>query len=406
MAESIKTVFEKAASNLKIDKALIERLRNYEKEFTHRNEDHIKFFGGNLLGVERVRFLPRDWENWFDNVLKIDDVELERDLHSLPTINPEHVVASDVMNLSCVWLVHAIYKSNLSQSLKEEGMVNALLIFHYKVLTSKLARDFKFPANEDFMATVYASLSKKFHIKQHGYWGALLRAKVLDVLSKSSIHLKTIEMFDNDKNILYMVTDMQTRMRQIISNHWDVINKIKESDKLIVTTAATYETDEGLSVKDLQRSIVAYKNYIHTVAGEPSNFVKDDLVKIVVAAMHTMTESFLRDSLVYISENYQLDSGDIEQMIDDVIVHAFDFLHQEYKGNLTTPDLAFIISKLRGIYMSSRSTDPALLKLRVLIDKVIMRKLKGRSAAAIAAVRVGVALYIVLRALTKKHYAA
>jgi hypothetical protein len=402
---SIKDVFAKYA-NIKIDEALIKRIHHFEQEFTHRNEEHIEFFGGNLLGVNKVRFLPKDWANWFDNVLNVDDVELESALHDLKTVNKNHNVASDVMNLTCIWLTHAILNSKLNATLKHRGAVDTLLVFQYKVLTSKLSKDFKFNANRELMTTVYASLSKKFSIKQYGSWGALLNARAEDVISKGSIHYNTLMNFDNDLKIQYIATDMQGRLRDIVKNHWDVINSIRESDKKIMTTSATIDTDDGAAVVDMSRSIVVYKDYINSVVGERTNFIKDELIKVIASAMTTMSPVFLRDALEHVSDNYQLDGGEIEGIINGIMVHAFDFLSHRYQGNMRTPDLAYIVTTLRGIYMSSRTKDMLLLKLRDDIDAMLKRKLRGRSEAAIAAVRTGLMLYVVVRALTKKHYSA
>ena len=404
MAHTIKEVFDKVASNLVVDAALIQRIHLFERQFTHRNQDHIEFFGGNLLGVERVRFLAKDWNDLFDTIFEIDDNELRIQLHALPSVNKSHIVASDVLNLTFVWIVHRIWNSKLSNTLKHQGMIDTLLIFQYKVLTSKLANDFKFLANKELMTTVYASLSKKFYIKQYGSWGALLRARAEDVISDMSIHHNTIVKFDKDKAVQYMVTDIQGRIRDIVKNHWDLINEIKNSDRIITNLSSTIETEDGTAVRDLQRGLTIYRTYIQSIVGEPTNFIKDPLMTMVSHALKTMSPTFLKDALYYISENYGMDDGLIEKMVDEVMIHAIEFLHTEYKGSMATPDLAHIISKLRGMYQSSRSTDPTLLDLRVLIDKVITRRLKGRSEASIAAVRVGVALYIVLRALTKKHF--
>src|SRR5690606_16040062 len=214
MAKNIKSVFEEHASGLKIDKALIKRIHEYEREFVNRNDDHIQFFGGNLLGVERPRFKSSDWNNWFDNVLMIDDVALRSDLHSLPTIDPSFVVTSDVMYLSCVWLVHAIFNSNLSANDKQQGMIDTLLIFQYKAITSKIAHDFKYSVNREVALATYAALSKKFYIKKYGTWGKVLLARAEDIISRNSIHYQAIKYFDKDKKITDMVSDVQGRVRE------------------------------------------------------------------------------------------------------------------------------------------------------------------------------------------------
>lgn len=401
--KNILEVFNNKA-NIAVDKDLVKRLHNYEQEFVHRNSDHIEFFGGNLLGVNKVRFLPSDLDKWFDDVLQIDDRELRIALHNLPSINKKFKVTSDVMNISCLWLCHAISKANLPEAIKHEGMINALLIFQYKVLTSRLSRDFKYTANKETMIAVYANMSLKYDIKQYGSWGALLKARAEDVISTTSIHKDAIWKFNNDKEILYCISDMQTRIRSIINNHWDIINSVMESDAKIVQTSSMISADQGLAMLDLHRSIPIYKDYLHTVVSEESNFIKDEIIKIVSVTMTTMPPVFLREALRYMSDQYLLDDGLVEKVIDDVIIHAFTSLKDDFTGAMKLPDMPFIIRKLRGIYQSSKSTDPILLDLRKNIDKMLLRKLKGRSPATLAAVRVGLMLYLVIRALAKKSY--
>lgn len=401
--KNILDVFNNKAK-IPIDKDLIKRLQHFEQSFVHRNQEHIDFFGGTLLGVNKVRFLPNDWENWFDNVLRIDDIELRVALHNLPTINKKFKVSSDVMNISCIWLCHAIYASTLPENLKHQGMVDALLIFQYKVLTSRIAKDFRYTANKETMIAVYANMSLKYDIKAHGSWGALLIARAEDVISESSIHKNAIRTFNDDKEILYCVTDMQTRIRSIINNYWEMINEVRASDTKIIQASSMITNDQGLSMLDLHRSIPVYKDYLHSVVSERTNFIKDEIIKIVSVAMTTMSPIFLREVLEYMSDKYLLDDGLIENVINDVIIHAFTSIKDDFTGTMKLPDLPFIVRKLRGVYQSSKSTDQNLLQLRINVDKMITRKLKGRSIAAVAAVRVGLMLYLVIRAFAKKSY--
>ena len=411
MTRTIKDVFNDVCKDFVVDADLLKSIQRFEHGFTHRNAEHIEFFGGHLLGVDKVRFLPTDWAMLFDSVFKIDDTELEKQMHSIPSINKDHTVASDVLNLTCIWVTYRILNTAPNKSMTKEdllhGAINALLIFQYKVLTSKIANDFKFTANKDLMTTVYANLSMKFSIKRYGSWAALLRARAEDVIGDKSVHYKTIRSFDDDYRVKYIVTDIQGRLRSIVKEHWDEINAVLDSNEIIATMTANVETEEGLSVKELDRHFSSYLTYIQSVTGEPSNFIKDELVKIISSAMQVMAPINLRIMLIYISEHYQEDHhGQIENMIEKIMIHAFEFLRTRYEGSMSTPNLALIITELKGMYQSSRSTDKLLFELREQIDKVIHRKLKGISSAQVAAVRVGIALYVVLRALTKKKYAA
>ena len=100
MASTIKDTFKKELSYLEIDSKLVKRLANFKHSFINRNDDHIKFFGGNLLGVEVVRYLQADRDTWFGEVLDIDDDALTESLYSLEVINEEYKRTSDVVNLT------------------------------------------------------------------------------------------------------------------------------------------------------------------------------------------------------------------------------------------------------------------------------------------------------------------
>ena len=63
----IRTFFnEEIGSQLKIDRAWVMKLAKFRLGFTLRNEDHINFFGGNLFGVDVVRFTQSDRDYIFE----------------------------------------------------------------------------------------------------------------------------------------------------------------------------------------------------------------------------------------------------------------------------------------------------------------------------------------------------
>lgn len=403
---NLKAVFDDIAKDLKIDRALLKRLQAYETEFTHRNNDHIAFFSGNLLGVDKVRFKTTDWANWFDDIIQLDDTELRQAVHALPSVNKDFVVSSDVMNISCMWLIHAFENSDLSPKEKHDGMMAAALVFHYKVLSSKLAHDFPFAANKEIAITVYAQLTKKFALKQHGSWGALLRARCEDLIRKGTLHWKTIENFGPDAAVLYMVTDTQGRIRDVVKKLWEVLDKVRASDSKIVTVSSTITVDGEAKVGDLNRHLVDYKHYIHGIVGTPTTFIKEELIDVVGNAMHTMNPEFLQEALVWISTNYHdsLHEDKVHELVEETMLHAFGVLALDDHHYKRSFDLVFIIDRLRGVYMSSRSTDPYLVKLRAIGDELVRVPLRGRSTSAQISTRTGLLLYIVLRALTRNYY--
>lgn len=407
MADSIKSVFQEECGDIKIDNRLIERIHRYAQNFINKNEDHVAFFGGNLLGVYPVRYTQSDRDLWFDDVLEIDDISLKSKLHSIPTIDPAYKRASDTVNLSSTWLLHAVFHaSNLTVEKREQGLLDILVILQAKFLTSLMAHYFKYPADKAVALATYASLSKKYALKVHGSWLALLMARSSDILARSSVHYQTIVNYDDDKAIVYLIEDTQGRIREVVKKMTAEFYRIRDQNGRITTTSQmTMSVDGELIVRDKTRNYTAYKRYLHETVSNKSSFIRNELVDVIANAMHTMPERFLVESLTYMADNYRVrGEKDIEALIDETLLHAFDFLSSNRSVMVNSNDLAGLVGKLRAIYMSSRSTDPVLLKMREISERIVGHAIKSRNPSVIAAVRTGVMLYLVLRAFTMRYY--
>lgn len=405
MSESVKSVFEDECKGLKIDTKLMRRIANYRIRFLTRNEDHVAFFGGNLLGVHPIRYRSTDMAAWFDDVLEVDDLTLKHRLHALKSIEPKFIVSSDVTNLSCLWLVHAIYNSPLlSAKEKEVGMVEVLLVLHYKLLSSLMAHYFRYPADREVAIATYAALSKKYALKVHGSWSGLLAARSTDIVSRTSIHARTIHHFDDDTVIVYMINDIQGRIREVVKKMMMVFYLVREQNAKITTTSSVVAVDGEIIVRDKTRSLNTYKRYIHDVVVNKPSFIRTEVVQVIASAMHTMPERLLTQTLGYLSDNYLAPTQKhIPQLIDETLLHAFDFLSNN-RNILRQNDLASLVARLRSLYMSSRSTDPSLMLLREVGERVVQDATQSKNTSLVASVRTGLLLYIVLRTFTMKHY--
>ncbi|MBN22774.1 MAG: hypothetical protein CL678_15925 [Bdellovibrionaceae bacterium] len=118
-----------------------------------------------------------------------------------------------------------------------------------------------------------------------------------------------------------------------------------------------------------------------------------------------MPERFLTDTLMFMSKHYRSPRyAHIEELVDETLLHAFDYISSN-RAILANPnDLAGMLTRLRAVYMSSRSSDASLLKMRKLSEEIVEKAIKSRNVSIIASVRTGLMLYLVLRAFTMKHY--
>lgn len=407
--KNVKAVFDENCSHLKFDNKLAKKFSDYQIQFVNKNDDSMTFFGGNLIGVQVVRFTNQDKEKWFTDVLEVDDILLEEKLLDLPDINKNFHVSSDLFNLSAVWIIHSFMNSPLlHDKQKEQAILDVALALNYKFLTSLLYQYFRYPADPQIAAAAYAQLSYKFAIKQYGSWYATLVARCQDFLSEESIHYQTLKKFNNDSKIVYMLNDTQGRIRDMVKNICAEFYKVRDQGiKIKTISSLSIDNDGEQIVRDKTKNLLAYTRYLHSIISDKDSFIKSDLVDVIANVMHTMPPKLLVQTLEYCSNNYRhMGATEIEELIDLTVTHSFSYLNNNRNLLKETNDLAALISRLRGVYMSSRSNESDLILMRKKAEHIVKHATKVKNDNVIASVRTALLLYLVLRSFCKNYYSS
>lgn len=410
--DTVKSIFDRYCAHLKIDQAFIRRLQMYRQGFANKNEEHVAFFGGHLMGVQEVRFLPSDKAHWFENIFGgIDELDLQDELLTLGTLVPDptkvRFVSTDVMNLSCLWLIHAIYSSSLPQALKQQGMLDALLVLEYKFITSILAYWFPHKADEAVAVATYARLTKKFKLKELGSWGALLVYLANNMLAPTSPHYKnqTFQKFTDDLDIVYMVNDIQGRIKDYLKNIRDEFEIVRrDPSALIRTNTNTVTIDGEVLVKNRHNAYAVYRRYLTETMSDRNSFIIKELTDIVVGAMPKLPYQAMISTLEYMTRQSGL-KGDpnVSRLVDLTLEHLFEFIATN-RNTVNTRDIATLLNKLRNLYAASRAANPTLLEIRAVGEKVVKKAFKTKNEALVASIRTGTLLYLVLRTVTMNYY--
>jgi len=405
MANTLKDVFRKYTSDVKITPALIQELRVFESQFVNKNEDHIAYFGGNLLGVHPMRFKQTDYNAWFDEVLVIDDMALQEDIFNLPAITRTHKVGPNVFNQSCVWLIHAIRTSSLTDALKREGELLVALIFQYRLMGSILSRFFPYPADEAIAQATYKALSRKFTLKEHGSWKKLFVARAEELLSERSIHTKAFLTHEPDDKVLYAISDIHTRLKQLVKDMNDVFYRIRASESRVSSGGMVGEQDGEKLIRDVINKERDYIRYIHTTIETKTSFIKDDLVETTLELMHTTSEKHLRDSLLYMINNYNgRMAKDIQMLTQELVVYSMDYV-QTHRDTIPNPkDFQSVVLRLRGVFMASKNNEESIQKIRQTAEKIVRLATGTRNPNTLSAARTGLLIYLLLRTLAKDYY--
>ena len=401
----VKDVFEKEAPDIETDKSLALAIHRYKQNFINRNREHAAFFGGNLLGVNVVRFVDADRDNWFDQIIQADEEILKEHLHRLPGINPEWHVSSNVMNLSCAYLAHRFFHSELPAAAKRQAMFDVFSILQFKFISSIMYRFFPYPADKQVAEATYAALNMKFILKEKSSWLGLLNHRCEEILSRSSPHYNAISSMNSDKEVVDMLNAIHGALKGYVKNMREVMERVRITGSKVNSTSSVAGVNGEEILKDKSRGPVVYVNYLKSILSDKNSFIREELLLVITKIMPSAKYSHLRAALEHLSDNYfKKDHQKIERIANLVMIHAFSYLADNRVSLRANVNLESMLIRLRGGYTSSRSTDVDLLELRTLVEEVIRPAVDSKTEAVISSVRTGVLMYLVSRAYTKNYY--
>ena len=173
----------------------------------------------------------------------------------------------------------------------------------------------------------------------------------------------------------------------------------------ITTTSSIIETDGVEALKDKTKSLAIYSRYLLSVLPDKNSLMKEDLMQVIERQSKTMPERLFRLTLEWLSDNATgKQAVFIETTLNELLIHAFDYLQANRTLLRNSADLPNLLTKLKGTYMSSRNTDQNLKKLRSDVEKMVTLATGNKNQNVLAAVRTGIMLYLVVRAVSMKHY--
>lgn len=406
----LRAVLDRFCGHLKFDKRWTDTVRNTVHAFKTKNDDHIAFFGTGLLGVYPVRWTD-DERNWmFDEIFQVDERELREAILALrdgndprrPLIPEDFHVLSDVLNHLLCYAVYRLRKSDLSTKLIQEGSEDCIRLLHYKHLTSLLSNYFPYPADLSVAKATYEQASLRFEIKREGNWGRLLDRKAEHITSKDGLHNRTFDTYSPDDACLYVVSDIQTRIRGVLKDYVQLFYEVRDSGARVTTTSSVMELEEGVVVKDVRRTYSEFTRYLERITPDASDFIRKELQAVVEEVMPSMDPRAFGATLEYVTQNY-LDGRRkyVKEFIDETLLYTIEFIVSK---RLKTTDLAGITERLKAVYMGSRVNESRILHLRKLGDRIVKEAAGRKGSVPTAPERTGLLLYIALRVLAMNYY--
>ena len=398
--------FDKICPDFVVDKDKIKTIQQILHSYVNRNPDHSAFFGGNLLGVQVVRFLNSDVDNWFDKVLDCNEDSLQDAIYKCDDINEDFEVSSNAFNLSCMWVCHKIANSGLPKELVRQGLIDTLIYMQIKFVTGRLYRLFPYPANKAVAEATYASLTNKYAIKEHSTWMNWLTYRAGAIIANTSRTWRAIMHFDQNYEVVIGLNTTQGQIRSMLKFYRRAMESVRVDGGKITATSASAVGHDGVEIlRDKNNSVQKYLQYLRSIATDKTSFIRQELVNVVAKIMPSAQTKYVTSALEHISAQfYKKDHAEYERVFELLLVHSFDYLNANKNSVRQNKDLGTMLLRLRGAYTSARSSDADLLDLRDSIEKLIKPAVDSKTPAVVSSVRTAVMLYLVARAYTMSHY--
>lgn len=398
---TVRGALDKHFEDVKIDAALAKKVYQYQVGYLNTSREYLEFFSSNLLGVYVIRFSDAQVQRFYTQVLGIDFLALKEDIRKADTIDHTFKISGDIFNLTLTYLIHrALTATNMGQKARERLAYDTALVFFYRCMAAITSDWFTYPADPKIAQAAYANLSYKFLIKRLGSWHKVMDYRAKDLTSKEGLHYDRLINLESDEDLVRVINDSQGRIKDLILNYYSEFAKVHaQGDKVAVTSATIIDADGEEVLRERTRNVDAMIATIKEALTDPNSLVKQDLVKVVADINANTSFRMIRETLLWMSAN-QIGKEHklVNEFVTSVVVHSAYLIDSRIELS-KRGDVGYVLLQLKNFYLSSRSEDRELLKIRELGDKII-KKAHGRLSTALAlSTRTAVILYLTLRVL-------
>lgn len=406
MTITLAEVFDRHFQGVKFDNKLAAAVYKFQIGYVNSNSEHLQFFGGNLLGVQVIRFKDSDVLHFVEDIFNVDYVTLVEDIREVTTIDHDFKVSGDIFNLTTMYVIHRfLTEPALAKSVRDTAAYNVSLIFFYRCISALMNYYFRYPADEKIAQKAYANLSNKFLIKRLGSWIKVMEYRAKDMIDPNGLHRKTLEKFNDDSKVVYVLSDSQGRIRDLIKNYYaEFINVHTEGESIGISSSTIIGADGEESFKEKTKSADSYIAYARQLITDKRAFVRDDLIGVIARLNSNSSFRMIKHTVTWICDQYgnQKEHRTIDEFLGLVITQTMHLI--EYNIAPTRRrDYAYVLNTLKNLYLSTRSVDPELEKIRDMGESIVLKANGKMSDSLKMATRTSIILYLSLRIMTGKE---
>lgn len=428
-SDNIKKAFEQNF-DIVVNKKIAQEIRYYCFRFETRG-NNPEALNTPFLGVTKIFFISKDQDEFFDifNVeerqiknMRLDSFivglsssEVRKMLNKLDSVDTNRKVQSDPFNVFITFILYKVANcKDLTENERENTKIALIKILQYKFFTSLVNHRFGYGSDPAIMQATIASLNNKYAIAVHGTWKKVMEIRAEELVAKTSIHYQTILNYNNDLGIFYLITDIQTRIRNQINIIVTKYYERKEDDDKI--------TSYGLAGNDIdgEKVIVSNSSTLDSMTSNLSaeilsiyQFLDNELIKLTCRLFSGLREDMFKKVLIKFSELaleqqkantleeiYLLKKQKIE-IYRGCVILIKNIIQKTYrhcsKNGVNLKAKLDILTCAKDIFSSSRILDEDILQVRNSIGYFIDTCDLTKREATKASLRIAFALYILIK---------
>jgi hypothetical protein len=399
---TIKEVFDHHVT-AKIDKNFAIAMIIAWQKFISRSESHSLFFNSPYVGVYPIRYMTSDANNFLEDILGIEDIaECQEDIYSVPEVDRNHHVASDVVNLAYIYANHRLMQAPIPNDLKQNALEHTIAMAITKHLCSQITRRFKFNADIAIAAQLFELLDNKTDLKKFGDWKNLLLERGRQFNDpREGIHYKSVLDFTDNKRVIYATGDIQDRIVGVLNLLTEKFHEIKATQGRVLSQSTISSIDGEKVLREFARKETQLIREMQEICQSQRDLIKEDLLEFTVGILTTADTVNLAKVLEYYVDNFNVKELGHDTAIEKLIVYIF---HEAKTANLDVSNIPALIGRIKSIFKHSNTKKADVLELKRLFNEITESAIPRARDSIKVSITLAVVIYLALRTLSINYY--
>lgn len=383
---------------VKPDSNLLSNIKMFRIAWAQKNDEHIAYLGNSLIGSYRIIFSTLDENTFFEALLGLDYKEIQQELYNVKGIDKNMKTISNCFYLTCVYLMYLFTNSKyLSDKQRVEGVKEVFYVMSYKMLSSLNTHYFKYPIDESVAKAINERMTLKFLVKRFNNWQNVIDYKSEDVLKKG-IHENRISDMSNADDATRVISDIQTKYRDMYKNHFAVLLEVNQQNERITSSSLITKTEDGEGIKDIVNRPDNYINSLKSIINYPNSFINQDLVYVVMSLFKGVDEQQMFTFLKYLSQE---EIKEKDWIVETTIISSLEYLISKKRTKDFVKYMYEILLILKSYYSSSNTRNQDNKKLKKILQDLVKKSVKRANGSVCSKLSIASIIYIFMRSAMK-----